>query len=250
MNTVDRVAHANRIANASAVEKVLFSLSLLVLAVALPPWPGSVLVLAVVVFALLVIARVPVRSYLELLRGPLLFLAVSVAPLLASLSFGQPGVLHLGWAPDGSRIAMLVTLRALAALNCLFFLILTTPVPQILGVMRRCRVPSVVTEISLLVYRYIWVFTNTVGSIRRAQEARLGYSSLRRSYRSFAMLTGAFFGQALERGRALERGLDSRNWQGELRVLDEATPVSLGSVALIVVVDAIILLGTVTRVLS
>ena len=113
--------------------------------------------------------------------------------------------------------------------------------PQILGVMHRCRVPAVVTEISLLVYRYTWVFVSTAQSIRRAQEARLGYSSLGRSYRSLAMLTGALFGQALQRGRALENGLDARNWQGEFRVLDDAPAASASTLALIVTLEVAVL---------
>ncbi len=241
MNTIDRLAHSNRLARASAAEKMLFSMGMLVLAVTLPPWPGAVVVLVVVLVALLGVARVPVGAYLRLIAGPALFMAMSTVPLLFTLSFGRPGLIHLGLSSDGPQLALQVTLRALAGVNCLFFLILTTPVPQILGVMHRCHVPPVVTEISLLVYRYTWVFVNTVQCIRRAQEARLGYSSLGRSYRSLAMLTGALFGQALQRGRALENGLDARNWQGEFRVLDDAPAASVATLALIVTVEAAVL---------
>ncbi len=241
MNTIDRLAHANRLAGRSAGEKMLFSLGMLVLAVTLPPRPGAVVVLVVVLVALLAVARVPVRDYIRLIAGPVLFMAVSMLPLLFTLSFGRPGLIHIEISPDGPQLALAVTLRALAAVNCLFFLILTTPVPQILGVMHRCRVPAVVTEISLLVYRYTWMFVSIVASIRRAQAARLGYSNLSRSYRSLAMLTGALLGQALQRGRALEHGLDARNWQGEFRVLEDAPAVSIAMVALIVTVEAAVL---------
>ncbi|MHB1414098.1 MAG: cobalt ECF transporter T component CbiQ [Chloroflexota bacterium] len=246
MNTVDRLAHSNRLARASSAEKILFSMGMLMLAVTLPPWPGAVVILMVVLVALLGVARVPVGAYLRLLAGPVLFMAMSILPLLFTLSFGRPGLIHLGLSPDGLQLALRVTLRALAGVNCLFFLILTTPVPQILGVMHRCRVPAVVIEISMLVYRYTWVFVHTVQSIRRAQEARLGYASLGRSYRSLAMLTGALFGQALQRGRALEHGLDARNWQGEFRVLDDAPAASLATVTLIVMLEAAVLGVTVT----
>lgn len=241
MNAIDRLAHSNRLATRSAAEKMLFSLGMLVLAVTLPPWPGAVAVLAVVLVALLTVARVPVRAYLKLIAGPLLFMAMSILPLLFTLSFGRPGLMHLGWSPDGVQLALRVTLRALAGVNCLFFLILTTPIPQILWIMERCRVPVVVIEISMLVYRYTWVFVSTVGGIRRAQEARLGYATYRRSYHSLAMLTGALFGQALQRGRALERGLDARNWQGEFRVLDDAPAASLATVTFIVLLEAAVL---------
>ncbi|MHB9114840.1 MAG: cobalt ECF transporter T component CbiQ [Thermoleophilia bacterium] len=235
------MAHSNRLARRSATEKMLFSLGMLVLAVALPPWPGAVLVLVTVLVALLGVARVALGAYLKLIAGPALFMAISALPLLFTLRFGRPGLIHMGLSPDGPQLALGVTVRALAGVNCLFFLILTTPIPQILGVMHRCRVPAVVTEISMLVYRYTWVFVGTVAGIRRAQEARLGYASYSRSYRSLAMLTGALFGQALERGRALERGLDARNWQGEFRVLDDAPTASVATVTLILMLEAAVL---------
>jgi hypothetical protein len=55
------------------------------------------------------------------------------------------------------------------------------------------------------------------------------------------MLIGALLGQALERGRALERGLDARNWQGELRVLDETASATVQWVAFILLVDIVII---------
>ena len=90
MNTIDRLAHSNRLARASAAEKMLFSMGMLVLAVTLPPWPGAVVVLVVVLVAILGVARVPVRAYLGLIAGPALFMAVSMVPLLLTLSFGGP----------------------------------------------------------------------------------------------------------------------------------------------------------------
>jgi cobalt/nickel transport system permease protein len=129
-----------------------------------------------------------------------------------------------------------VTLRSLAAVSCLFFLSMTTPVPQVLRVLRRLRVPAVLTEVSLVVYRDVWVFVDTVRSIRAAQASRLGYSSLRNSYRSLGMLMATFFGQTLQRARSMESGLKARNWQGEIRVLDEGAAASVSGISVVAAV--------------
>jgi len=250
VNTIDLLAHSSRLARTSPVEKLVFSLGMLTLAVTLPPYPGALVVLSVVLVALLGVARVPVRAYVGLIAGPAVFMALSTLPLLFTVSFGGSGLFNVGLSPDGPRLAVEVSLRALAGVSCLFFLILTTPVPQILGVMRRAHVPAVVTEISLLVYRYTWVFVHAVGSIRRAQAARLGYCGLRRSYRSLGMLIAALLGQALQRGRALEHGLDARNWQGEFRVLDDASAASAATLVLILTIQAAVLGVTLAWVLA
>jgi cobalt/nickel transport system permease protein len=238
MQLIDRIAYGNRLAARSGIEKAVFALGMLAAALVLPPWPGAVTVLGVMLVATLGVARVPLGAYAKLIAGPLTFLAVGVLPLLVSIEFGGPWLVSLSAAPDGLGLALAVAARSLAAVSCLLFLSLSTPVPQMLAVLRTARVPAVVTEVSLIVYRDIWTFVETVRGIRTAQASRLGYRTLRCSYRSLAMLGAHAFGRALERARATDHGLQARNWQGELRVLDDGEAVSLVGLAVVVAVQA------------
>lgn len=229
MHLIDRIAYSNRLVRRSAVEKALFAVGMLLLALLLPPMPGAAVVLAVMVAATLAVARVPARAYLKLAAGPLAFLAVGVLPLLVSIEFGGAWPLSFHVAPGGWELALSVSARSLAAVSCLLFLSLSTPAPHLLRVLRTLRVPAALTEVALLVYRYIWVFVDTVASIHAAQSSRLGYRTLRSSYRSLAMLSASFFGQTLQRARAMDYGLQARNWQGDLYVLDDhASATALG----------------------
>lgn len=220
MNTIDRIAFTNSLAGTSPAVKTTLALGMLAAAMALPPWPGGLVVLTVMLVATLGVARVPIRTYFRITWAPLAFLIVGVVPLLVSLDFGGPWLVRFAWAPGGIELALRVTLRSIAALSCLFFLSMTTPVPQVLAVLRRMRVPPVVTETSMVIYRNIWLFVATVRTMRDAQSARLGYRDLRASYRSLSMLVAALFGQTLQRAKAMDQGLQARNWQGELKVLD------------------------------
>lgn len=244
MNTIDRIAYSNALTGRSATEKTALALGMLLLAMVLPPWPAGLVVLAVMLVATLGVARVPAGTYFKLAWAPLTFLFVGVIPLLVSIDFGGQWLLSFQWAEGGVGLAIRVTLRSLAALSCLFFLSMTTPIPQVLRVMRRLHVPPVLTEVSLIIYRNIWMFVDTVRSIRAAQQARLGYRSLRTSYHSLGMLMATFFGQTLQRAKAMEHGLQARNWQGEIKVLDEGAAATVlgftvvtGLLALTVVVS-------------
>ncbi len=235
MNLIDRVAHTNRLAGRSAVEKCVFALGMLLLALVLPSLPSAAVIFVIMLIATLLVARVPLGSYVKLFTVPLAFLVVGVLPLLFSLQLS--GGLRLAPAPGGTELALRVVLRSLAAVSCLFFLSLTTPVPRILRVLRSLRTPTALTEVALLIYRYIWVSVETVSSIRTAQSSRLGYRTLRTSYHSLAMLCGSFFGQTLQRARAMDAGLQARNWQGDLRVLDDEAAATFGGLALVVTVQ-------------
>ncbi len=240
MNLIDRIAYNNRLAGRSGIEKTSFALGMLMLALVLPPWPGDVLVFAVMVTATLLVARVPLRPYLGLLAAPLTFLVIGIVPLLLSVSLGGPWLIHVQPAQGGLELALRVSLRSMAGVSCLFFLSLSTPVPQVLAVLRTARVPRELTEVALLVYRYTWVSVDTIRAMRAAQTSRLGYRSLRSSYRSLGMLVAVLFGRTLQRARAMQHGLEARNWQGELRVLDQGTAaVSVLAMALIVSVQVL-----------
>lgn len=66
--------------------------------------------------------------------------------------------------------------RALGAVGCLYFLSLSTPVPELLDALRRARVPEVVGDLAVLIYRYIFILFATFRSMRDAAASRLGYA--------------------------------------------------------------------------
>jgi cobalt ECF transporter T component CbiQ len=250
LNIVDAAAHGSRLARVSALEKMAFAGGMLLLALLLPPVPGDVLVLVVAVTATLFVAQVPWRTYAKVLLVPAAFVVIGVVPLLFSLSLGGPWLVRIAVSDGGAGLALGVALRALAGLSSMLFLALSTPLPQILLALRRLGMPAVVVEVAALVYRSIWTFVETAASTRRAQAARLGYRSLRRSYHSLGMLTASFFSRSLQRARAMEHGLAARNWHGDLRVLDEEAAVSAAHLLLIVAVQATVVLLTLLWVLT
>ena len=64
--------------------------------------------------------------------------------------------------------------RALAAIAAVYFLVLTTPLTEIVGLLRRLRVPALLLELMVLAYRQIHVFSEVAGQMRSAQVSRLG----------------------------------------------------------------------------
>lgn len=63
----------------------------------------------------------------------------------------------------------------------MYFLALNTPVTDVTMALERMHVPHLLVELMELIYRFIFVLTETASRIRLAQESRLGYQGLRRS---------------------------------------------------------------------
>ena len=199
----------------------------MVLALLVPPVHGGTVMFCLMVVATLAIAGIPWRLYVHTLLAPISFLLTGAISLCVSLSVSSQGHWLLRWAPDGGAHALEVTLRALACMSCLLFLAFTTPVASQMLVLRCLRAPASIVELALLIYRFIFVLMDTVETMTNAQVARLGYTTIRASFRSLGMLAAAFFHHALERARRLEDGLTARGWQGELRVLDQDIRISV-----------------------
>jgi cobalt/nickel transport system permease protein len=107
---------------------------------------------------------------------------------------------------------------------------------EILSLLRRWRVPGVLTELIGLMYRLLFVFDRTLHAMIRAQGCRLGYRNLRTSYRSLGTALAALFIRSVDRAHRLERGLAARGYHGELRVLSCRHPVSRRAMLMIALV--------------
>lgn len=217
MQAIDHHAWTNHWRDRHPLEKLLPALSLLVLTLALPPLRIGPLVLAGTMLATVYGAGIPLKTTLSVLAAPAAFLLAGVPFLAISLRFNDRFSLH--FSPEGLQLALETSVRALAAVSCLSFLTLTTPLADWTPLLRRVGIPAGIVELILLVYRLIFVFAERALTGRQAQTARLGYSRLDRSVRSLGLLTGSLFQRSLEQARRLEIGLAARGYSGDLRVL-------------------------------
>ena len=217
MQAIDHHAWTNHWRDRHPLEKLLPALSLLVLTLALPPLKIGPLALAGATLATVCGAGIPLKTALSVLAAPAAFLLAGVPFLAISLRFNDGFSLH--FSPEGLQLALETSVRALAAVSCLSFLTLTTPLADWTPLLRRVGIPAGIVELILLVYRLIFVFAERALTGRQAQTARLGYSRLDRSVRSLGLLTGSLFQRSLEQARRLEIGLAARGYSGDLRVL-------------------------------
>lgn len=235
MHLIDRVAHTNRWSGRNPRDKLLLGGGLLVLSVVLPPIPGAILVLIAAVTATVAGARIPIGDYLRVLMLPAAFLVSGAAVLAISVRPDDSGP-AVAFSSTGAMTALYVSLRALAATASLVLIILTTPVPEFLGMLRKIRVPAAIVDVTLLVYRFTMVTAEVADRARISQASRMGYTGFRRSLRSAGLLAASLLPRVLDKASRMETGLAARAYDGDLRVLSSPVAPSrrfvVGSVAL------------------
>ncbi|MBI5483119.1 MAG: cobalt ECF transporter T component CbiQ [Deltaproteobacteria bacterium] len=218
---IEQSAYSNRWRQVSPAAKGIFSLCGMVAAFAAAS-PGTALLVALIMTAASISgAGIPLLRYLRVAAPALFFLLASGLSLLISLDLGAStlGVSLHPAEPELLRIAR-VCCRSLACLAALLFLTLTTPLPDIISLLRRCKLPDTLLDLMTLCYRTLFVLSEAIHETITAQSARLGYATFAISLRSMGGLVGNLIVQVWQRSQALHLAALARNSDGALRFLE------------------------------
>lgn len=244
---IDILARRSRFAAENAALKVWGTLLLLVLCVCSRSlWPP--LVLFMVLAALSTgVGGTSLHEYLSLFRLMAVFLLLSGLALLWDFSSTPTGIWNIpcfsGYfimTAAAQSSARIVLARSLGAVSCLYFLSLSTPMPEILAVLRKAHVPSVVIELAVLIYRYIFILLSTYRNRRDAAASRLGFDGLRKSIRTMGCLYGNLLADSFKKAGACFDAMESRCYTGEIRFLSKKKPVTVFGAVLF----GVLLVGT------
>jgi cobalt/nickel transport system permease protein len=126
------------------------------------------------------LGKTPLNVYFKLLLAPMGFAIVGIL-IIAFFSGSGPEMLSfelLGYPlavrVDGFELAMLVLSRSISGMCCLYFLALTTPMIELFAVLKASRLPESIIELSMLIYRYIFVFTRHCPLHKVCSDSKVG----------------------------------------------------------------------------
>jgi cobalt/nickel transport system permease protein len=204
---------------------VIFAITTLLITVAstspIPPFLAFITATILILFA----AKIPLRIYFLLLVTPLFFGLISL--LMMSLFFGYAQsplysfeILSHTFVvqKEGVNIGLLMASRTLAASACLFFLALTTPMTELFSGLRWLRIPEVVIELAMIIYRYIFVFLEEAQRMWLASQMRCE-GNFRRKIEVFSMFASMLFVRSIHQGDTLFVAMNSRCYEGETNSL-------------------------------
>jgi cobalt/nickel transport system permease protein len=165
--------------------------------------------------------RMPVRLLFARLAAPCGI--VLVIFLLQSLLIGSTPLFSfslLGWKTafmrEGAIHGALLGARVLGAVSVLLFLSSTTRAHQIFHALRWMGIPKSWVEVSMFMYRYVFMLMEQASCVMDAQRVRLGYSSLRRSLASSGILAGTVITVAMEQGIRTCEAMELRGYKGDM----------------------------------
>lgn len=252
MIVIDKLCYCSRLRYVNALEKFLYTAATLAICVAGRSFAAAAAAFAVNGILTVRKGGIPLSRYIRLLMVPLAFLIPGSAAVIVNVSkmpldaFAFPvGDWYITGSRDSIREGALLWAVAFSAVSCLYFLSLNTTMTDILEVLRKLHVPALLIELMMLIYRFIFVLLETASAIEISQKSRLGDRNFRTKARAFGSLGGCLFIRAFRRANALYDAMESRCYDGTIRVLSGEQPVKRKEICYIAVFEIILLAVTI-----
>lgn len=229
---IDSLAYGNRLRWLPPNHKLSFAIVLLILSLLSPPIVQGLISIWVFIW-IVCYAAIPANIYLKLLAFPLSFWIASLPAFVINGADVQTqavmadvwqglgmslGRFYVYVSNDGLQQVARLLIRTLASTSCMYFILLTTPFTEVLQVLRQLRCPVLLTELLLLMYRFIFTLLAIVDDLWMAQNSRCGYRTWRRGMSSLGILIGQLLQRVLINYRQVSLSLAARGFNGELRV--------------------------------
>lgn len=227
MLIIDRYAYTNSLTDTNPNLKFgLVSVSL-ILTIGFKNLYLNSLIFILMTILIVLIAKIPIKAYLKVLKIPMSFLILSMFTILISIS--KKDILlysfktfdfYIGMDESSINTTIKLFTTAMAGISASFFLSLTTPLIDIIKVFKTIKVPNVIIELLVLIYRFIFIFLEESRAIYHSQEIRFGYISFKKSIESIALLLRSLLLRVFLRYEYMTISLDCRLYNGEFKIGD------------------------------
>lgn len=225
---IDGIAQNSKLSNVNPEFKILIGFLSLLLCISI----NSYLVFGVISVAMIVsvihLGGLRLKEYVLILKLPLAFLFFSSIAILLQVLKLPDGMINIPFLKrylsitDYSLMQTIKVLaRAFCGITCLFMISLTTPISDIIGVLRRIKVPSIMIELMYLIYRYMMILIETNSKMTVAAASRQGYGSIRASYRSMFGIASNLLMLSFRKASISFDAMEARGYDGHIEFWQE-----------------------------
>lgn len=230
---IDYYAYQSKMNTWNREWKVIVCVVTLCFIIGLNRLPISLVSLVVMSSLTLFCGKTPWKIYRRYMMVPFVFLVISALAIACEVSFHALGTWNLSFhffylcfTKTSVDRAIGVFFKGLAGMSTLYMLSFSTPVHEIIVVLKKVHLPVMLADLMNLIYRYIFLLFDVAAQMQTAAKARLGYRNFRISMKSFAMMGGNLFFLSMKKANAYADAMEARGYHGELLFLTEEHPVS------------------------
>lgn len=190
---IDKIANRNPYKSTNPTEKFIFSVGLLIFLTYMNNYYLDILNIIFINIFLIKLVKIKMRELYNLYKVVLFFMFMTTLSLI-----------FIG------KDFISLNIHVFSSIGAMYFLFCTTPVTQIAEVMLNFKIPRIIVELFLLIYRFIFLFVEIKNQMINSQNTRLGNMSLKISYKSFGLLVSNLFNKILILSEKTNTSVNSR----------------------------------------
>lgn len=247
--SIDYYAYLSEIREWNSEFKVMFS----VLTILFCIWADNVYVslgiFLIMGYITMGKGKIHFHDYISLMTIPLAFMILSSVAIAVDSAKEAVGVYYINchWfylylTPKSLYEAFLIMMKSLSAVSAMYMMALSTPISEIISVLRKMHVPKFMLELMNLIYRYIFILMEVQSQLKNAAEGRLGYCDFITSCRTFGTIMSNILIISIKKAGMYYDSMESRCFHGEILFLENNKPVKRQQLALTVLFFTIMML--------
>ena len=189
---------------------------------------SAILVACVMIFITLHLGKIKWNDYWHLILIPISFIVLSGIVLLVDISKVKLGYVdipiftrYLSITKVTLIYATRLSIRAFCGVSCLYMISLSTPLYEIIGVLKRCKVPDIMIDLMYLIYRFIFILLEAYHNMNISAQTRLGYITLKRSYQSFFGICTNLLVVAFKKASNSFDAMEARGYDGTIKFIEK-----------------------------
>ncbi len=251
MILIDKLSYASQIRYKSPFLKCGFGMGTLCVCVAARSFIVSLFIMAVMGYLTVRFSKVSFCRYLKMMAVPLSFLILGTIAIAVDFPKEPMGFFDLAIGEryvsvsvSSLTYSLRLILTALSSVSCLYFISLTTPMLDIIQVMKKIRLPWMIIEITILMYRFIFILSDMAAAIMLSQDCRLGNISFRKKIDSMGQMLSVLLIRALNKANKLYDAMESRCYDGKIQVLWDNEKAEKKDICMVIVFFAVLFVLT------
>ncbi|MEF9952874.1 MAG: cobalt ECF transporter T component CbiQ [Clostridium sp.] len=245
MKEINNRVNGSKIFNVNVLDKLILSLGVLISTMAINNVLASVFTIFFIGYLNISLSRIGVRSYLLICLIPVGFLALSLISIIIQFNSSEYiAYFNIYWIKVGVTYSgvlegITIATRSLASITCLYFILLNTSIHDLIGFLRRCRLPIILVNLIEMIYRFIFILIDEVGRVYTSVLCRGGNRGGFNNIKLFSKALGRVITLGLSRVERIDNGLNSRGYSGSVYYLNRETSHSIGLNILTVFIIAV-----------
>lgn len=230
--SINFYAQSSKLNSINSNIKIFFAIIMLIFCVGANSIIISLEIAVIMLYITVFKGKIKIDYYFSLLTLPFSFIILSSIAILFNISDKPLGYINISIfnyficiTKKSEYSAMLLITKAVGALSCLYMLSLSTPINEIISVLNKLKIPSVVVELMYLIYRYIFILLNIQNNMAIAAKSRLGNLGLKSKYYTFLSIASNLLILSLKKSSTFFDAMEARCYEGNLCFLEEQKPI-------------------------